>query len=147
MIWPRHSVVDASVGIKLILDEPHSMLVRDYFGRLEDIPPAMIAVPDLFFVECANVLWKKARRGEVTPEDCQVALRWLTALHLPSTPTANLTERAITIACTHQITAYDACYVALADTLGLPLLTADHRLAAALADSRFAIVTLESLEK
>jgi predicted nucleic acid-binding protein len=49
-------VVDASVGIKLFLKEPLSERADILFSRLVDDPPARFYVPDLFFVECANVL-------------------------------------------------------------------------------------------
>ena len=40
---------------------------------------------------------------------------------------------ALPIATTHDVTAYDACYVALAQSLGVPLVTADQKLHAKLA--------------
>jgi len=51
-------VVDASVGIKLFLVEKFSDGVDQLFEQLAAEPPARFYVPDLFFVECANVLWK-----------------------------------------------------------------------------------------
>jgi len=51
--------------------------------------------------------------------------------------------RALEIACLHSVTAYDACYIALAERNGVPLLTADTRLAEALSGGSFKIVTLE----
>lgn len=142
---PLSSVVDASVGIKLMLDEDHTPVVRHYFGRLDDTPPVTIYVPDLFFVECANILWKKIRRGEVTLADGQSALAWLNALSLPTTSTALLTERAIALGCAFGISAYDATYVALAEQLGIPLLTADNRMATALSGSAHQVLTLDNL--
>ena len=63
-------VVDASAGIKLFLDEPLSERADTLFDHLSDDPPARFHVPDLFFVECANILWKYAR--------AITAIRWRT---------------------------------------------------------------------
>lgn len=142
---PTNSVVNASVGIKLILEEEHSRMVRAYFGRLAEEPSVVTHVPDLFFIECANIMWKKIRRGEVTLADSQAGLAWLNALMLPTTSTACVNERAVEIGSLFGISAYDGCYVALAEQLGVPLLTADNRLAAALADHCCPIITLDSV--
>jgi len=49
------------------------------------------------------------------------------------------------IAAARDISAYDACYVALAEQMQLPLLTADNKLAVKLAGSPHVVVTLDSL--
>jgi len=49
-------------------------------------------------------------------------------------------KRALEIACLHGVTAYDACYIALSERNGVPLLTADTRLADHLwADTRLKV--------
>ena len=55
-------VVDASLGIKLFLVEPLSDQADALFGHLDDDPPSRFYVPDLFFIECANILWKYVHR-------------------------------------------------------------------------------------
>jgi len=142
---PLASVVDASAGIKLILEEPHTAIMRQYFDRLFDTPPVTIHVPDLFFAECANILWKTVRRGDSTLMDSQRSLAFLSTLRLPTTPSAELNERAIEIACQFGISSYDALYVTLAERLGLPLITADNRLSAAFAGSQHQVITLDSI--
>jgi len=56
-------VVDASVGIKWFVPEIHSDAARRLLT--ED---SILLVPDLFFPEIGNILWKRVRRGEDTPE-------------------------------------------------------------------------------
>jgi len=50
--------------------------------------------------------------------------------------------KILEIACLHGVTAYDACYIALAERNGVPLLTADTRLAESLSGGSFEIMTL-----
>ncbi|MBI2266817.1 MAG: type II toxin-antitoxin system VapC family toxin [Armatimonadetes bacterium] len=71
----------------------------------------------------------------------------LKGLKLFVTPTAELMERALEIACAHRITAYDACYAALAEMKGIPLLTADDRLVEALGGSLCRIRALGDMNK
>ena len=54
-------VIDASVGLKLFIDDPLSEVVHDLFCQLAHDPPARFYVPDLFYIEIANVLWKYVR--------------------------------------------------------------------------------------
>ena len=126
---PESCVVDASVGIKLLIAEDGSEDVSDLFQRCIAQPGDCLFVPDLFFIECANILWKKVRRGELAAAFAADSLADLRELLLPSTPTSDLMEHALEIACAFNITAYDACYIALAAIKGIPLLTADTRLA------------------
>ena len=140
--FPVSCVVDASVGIKLFLPEEYSEDVQGFFVQCFAQPESGLHVPDLFFVECANILWKKIRRGEYDTARAASDLAALRGLRLPTTPTSELMERALEIACTHDVTAYDACYLALAEAKGVPLLTADDRLADRLAGSSHEIMAL-----
>jgi predicted nucleic acid-binding protein len=52
----------------------------------------------------------------------------------------------IYLALEFELTAYDACYTALARRLKLPLLTADAALASKLENSSLSCVTLDNME-
>lgn len=145
--FPCACVLDASVGIKLFLAEEHSEAVQCFFERAEADRENSIHIPDLFFVECANILWKKVRRGEYPETDASENLTDLQTLGLPCTPTSRLVGRALEIACHCGTTVYDASYAALAEQLDLPLLTADTRLAALLSPAGIKTVTLQALTK
>jgi len=121
-------VVDASVGIKLFLIELLSERADALFDRLIGALPARFYVPDLFFVECTNVLWKYVRRFGYPPQAAQQNVADLVRLPLQVVFTAALVESALALAGDHEITAYDAAYVALAERLSLPLVTADEAL-------------------
>ena len=122
-------VIDASVGIKLLVNEPLSDKVDALFAHLTADPTALLAVPDLFYIECANILWKHVRRFGYAVAAAQKDLADLGKLSLHSISTSSLVADALTIASAHGITAYDACYIALARQLGVLCVTADEKLA------------------
>jgi len=121
-------VVDASIGIKLFLVEPLSDRADALFDYLTATPPARFYVPDLFFIECTNILWKYVRRFGYAPESARQDIVALTQLPLQVASTASLAEAVLALAVSHGITAYDTAYVALAQRLALPLVTADEAL-------------------
>lgn len=55
-------VVDSSVGIKLFIVEDESEQADRLLHQLAEDPATRFFVPDLFFVECANILWKFVHR-------------------------------------------------------------------------------------
>ena len=138
-------VIDASVGIKLFLIEELSERADGLFARLSEDPPARFYVPDLFYVECANILWKYVRHFGYPAESARQDVADLAALALVIVSTADLLEPALELALTYNVTAYDACYAALARQLALPLVTADAPLARKLAGSDVSLLTLQQL--
>jgi predicted nucleic acid-binding protein len=122
-------VVDASVGIKLFLIEPLSDRTDALFAHLADEPPSRFYVPDLFFVECTKILWKYVRRFGYPADAAQQDVAHLTRLPLQVVSTVALAEAALELSAQHGSTAYDSAYVALAQQLSLPLVTADEALA------------------
>lgn len=129
MRFPETFVVDASVGVKLFLDESGSDEAERLFALLERDPPHVIAVPDLFFIECANVFRSRAHRRLMTAEQARVAFTVLRTLPLQSVASSDLAPAALDLALTHGLAVYDGTYAALAEKLGVPLVTADGRLA------------------
>jgi len=123
--------MDASVGIKLFIEEEFSDKVQRLFAKLTEDPQAEIHVPDLFFIECANILLKYTRRFDRPLEDSLADIKDLGKLALKTTSTLELIEDALQLASERNLTAYDACYAVLAQKLGLPLITADAPLAKA----------------
>ena len=124
-------VMDASVGIKLFIEEEFSDKVQRLFAKLTEDPQAEIHVPDLFYIECANILLKYTRRFDRPLEDSLADIKDLGKLALKPTSTLELIEDALQLASEKKLTAYDACYAVLAQKLGLPLITADAPLAKA----------------
>jgi predicted nucleic acid-binding protein len=128
-------VIDASVAAKWFLPPSGEPLAEEAWlllagygeGRLQ------FAVPDLFWAECANILWKAVRQGRWTRSAAEEALLALKGRSLPTTSSLALLEEAFSIAATFDRTVYDSIYVALALRFKAELVTADARLANALA--------------
>jgi predicted nucleic acid-binding protein len=122
-------VLDASVGIKLFVEEEFSDKVQRLFSKLAEDPQAEIHVPNLFYIECANILLKYTRRYNRPLKDSLKDIADLNDLALKPTSTSELIEEALELAHEKNLTAYDACYAVLARRLALPLVTADAPLA------------------
>lgn len=126
--WQVDCVVDASATIKLFVVEPLSEYAAAFFLSIAALPELDLYVPDLFFGECANILWKYTRRSSYPLDKAQADLAGIKELGLRGIPTVALVDDALHLAVTHGISVYDACYVALALRLRLPLITADEAL-------------------
>lgn len=129
---PLHFVVDASAGIKLFVDEPCSDAAHALFTKLSGDPPAKLFVPDLFYIECTNILIKYMRRFGRSLEDTRADLDDLSLLAITSIPTEDLAVDALVLAVDKNLTAYDACYAVLAKRLEIPLVTADEAMVKAI---------------
>jgi len=130
-------VVDASVGIKLFVEEEFSEQAQALFSYLAADPPAELYVPDLFYIECTNILLKYTRRFGRSLEDSQTDSGGLGPLALRITSTADLMEKSLLLAKQLDLPAYDACYAILAQQFEIPLVTADQPLAGKLDSAVF----------
>ncbi len=142
---PVQCVVDASVGVKLVLNEADSVLAHDLFLILDSNPAAVFWVPDLFYAECGNILWKSHRRGVLQAGAAEAHLKLIRGLKLQAIPSVSLVETALEIALRFEVTVYDAVYVAASSRVQQPLITADDKLARKLAGSPFQVQLLASL--
>lgn len=122
------AVVDASVAIQLFVEEADSAKAYQLFWRLAEPSTIVLFAPDLMYIECANILWKYSRRFGYDPKRAQENLDDLAKLEIETVPTYGLFIQAYQLAQQLGITAYDACYVVLAQELSCPLITADQRL-------------------
>lgn len=86
-----------------------------------------IAGPDLLRIEVLAVIRKSLIAGALTTTQANDAVEDLLDLPVSVFPSAPLLRRAWALR--DNVTAYDACYVTLAEALDCPLLTADNRLA------------------
>jgi predicted nucleic acid-binding protein len=142
---PLRCVVDTSVCIKYFIADPLTAKVNQLFGHFANLQ-TQIYVPDLFYIECANVFWKYVRARMYTATEVQADLATLKAFPLLVVSTADLMADAVTIALAYGISAYDASYVALSQQVGATLLTLDGKLVRALSASSFDVCSFNDFE-
>lgn len=116
-------VIDASVLANLVGDdETPGKIAR---ARLE--AAGEVSAPDLVDVETVSVLRRRWLNNDLSEGRFRSAIDDLLALPIARFPVAPLMMRAFELRA--NVTAYDACYVALAEALNCPLVTADKHLA------------------
>jgi len=121
-------VVDANVVVFWLLESPLTAASQALFERDSDW-----VAPPLVLSEIRQALLGHVRQGTVGLGGALVALEragLLFADRLASPPSSRVVELAAASGCS----AYDCEYVALAEALGVPLASADRRLAAAFPD-------------
>ena len=118
-------VIDASALLESLLQTPAAAVVDE---RLlgEGLP---LHAPHLIDLEVTQALRRYAATGRVEAARCEDALDDLQDFSLRRYQHDVLLPRVWELR--HNLTAYDAAYVALAEALGATLLTRDRRLAAA----------------
>jgi len=128
-------VVDASVAVKWCLPLRREELVAEAEELLASSrrDEVRFLVPDLFWVELANALWKAVRRAEMSSDNAASAMSFMRDLGIATLPSLDLVPQALDLAISHSRTVYDSLYVALAIQSDSELITADERLANALA--------------
>ncbi len=112
-------IIDASIAIKWVIEEDGSPAARAL------IVDQTLAAPDLLFVECANVLWVKARRGNISVANAKAAYAAIAATPIRVIASHMHSEAAQTIAFELDQTAYDSLYLAVALAEQATLISAD----------------------
>lgn len=117
-------VVDASVVVTALADDgPDGDAAR---SRLTG---ARLVAPHLIDLEVVSAWRRMVATGAIDERRADLARGDLLALRVTRVPHTGLLERCWELR--SNLTVYDAAYVALAEQMGVPLVTADMRLAAA----------------
>ena len=122
-------VADASLIVKWFVPEIHSDAAQRWLHASHDY-----LAPDLLFPEACNAIWKKVRRGELTPEDGQILVNDISAVGVEAVSMRSLVSDAFALAAAAGITVYDATYLTLAVRLETQVVAGDERFARMLAD-------------
>jgi predicted nucleic acid-binding protein len=133
-------VLDASVAIKWAMpaaQEPFTDESLRLLRRYVDGEVAFV-VPDVFWAELGNVLWKGTRQGRWRQDEAEAVAADMKARDFKTVSSLVLLDEALRIAFAHDRAVYDCLYVALAVQSKTELITADERLANALA-ARFPV--------
>lgn len=125
-------VVDASVSVKWYVPEIYEQeATRLLKGKHR------LHVPELILPEFSNIIWKKAKRGEITKAEGEKITgafsrkRWTIHSH------RRIIKSAYTGAAATGQTVYDWTYLALAISLSCEFATADERFYKALENTHF----------
>lgn len=114
-------VVDASVLSVALGDD-----AIDGAAARAAIAGHTLTAPELLDLEVVSVWRRQVAAGRMTPARAELAIADLVAI-----PIRRVSHRALMDRCwelRQTVTVYDAAYIALAETLAVPLLTADARL-------------------
>ncbi len=119
-------VVDCSIVIRLLASKPGDELLRQRLARTVHAP----ALIDAEISSVVRGLSSTAKPGiQISAGRALEMLADYAGLRIVRHPMQPLQARAFEMR--HNLSAYDAMYVALAESLGFPLLTDDAKLAAA----------------
>jgi predicted nucleic acid-binding protein len=117
-------VVDSSVLVATLVDTgPHGAWAEELVAK------EPLHAPELVRVETTNILRRLERAKQISTPEANAAHDDLMQLDIELFTFEPFADRIWELR--HNVTSYDAWYVALAEALGLPLATLDVRLAKA----------------
>lgn len=114
---PSQITIDASAFVELLLRTPIGLSIARIVSGAE------LIAPDVINPETLQSLRKLERGGKLSGERATRAVARLSCSDLTRVPTSGLLKDAWSLRA--NVSAYDACYVALARALDCPLLTID----------------------
>lgn len=123
-------VVDASVAAKWFLPAAGEPLTREAEDLLSSCLREQIrlCVPDLFWAELGNLLWKAVVQRRITQEHAEKSIAKAIQLQLSVLRAVDLISHAVVLALASDRSVYDSLYIAAAMSRGVEFLTADERL-------------------
>lgn len=118
-------VIDASAAIDWLIQSPVGLRIESRILSRDQT----LHAPHLLDLEVAQVLRRLAKQGAISGQRADAALQALFHLRVARYPHLTLLPRVWQLR--RNLSAYDAAYISLAETLSAPLITRDARLAAA----------------
>ncbi len=117
-------VVDASIIVHLIADATVDSNIVEIVRRAEKL-----VAPHLIDLEVLNALRKKLQQNRYSRERLELAFEDFNSIPIERLSTNYLNSRIWELC--NNLTPYDASYVALAESLNIPLLSRDAKMAGA----------------
>jgi len=93
-----------------------------------------LIAPDILWIECASALYSQVRRRNIAANEAKSAFADLLCVPVVTVPVSDLVDDAFNLMLDLGHPIYDCLYLALSIQRGIPLLTADRRLASAAAN-------------
>lgn len=116
-------VADASAIVELLLQTPLGSTIEERLYRSSEA----LHAPHLLDIEVLSALRRFVQKGEVSANRAEEALNDFTLLRIVRHRHLDFVERAWRLRA--NVAAYDAIYIALAESLDAPLLTCDAPMA------------------
>jgi predicted nucleic acid-binding protein len=126
-------VVDASVAVRWLFEMAG---VTQADALLQGSEP--LIAPDLVFAEITNAVWKMAMFSSVSTDAAAVSVLKSSDFFHEIAPSNELKDAALKISLELRHPAYDCFYLALAEQRDCQMVTADDKLLARCAGTRFA---------
>ena len=111
-------VVDASVAVKWLFDEPGSEIAVGYL-----LQP--LIAPPFFRLECANAVIRRLRLRQINAREARFLVDEVAAMPVELRPVPETAVVDLALLLTHFV--YDCAYLALARMEDVPIVTADRR--------------------
>lgn len=133
-------VLDASVALKWAIPSAREPLTDESLRLLKRYVDSEVEfiVPDVFWAEVGNVLWKGTGQRRWRQDEAEAVAADMKARDFATVSSFILLPEALRIAFAYDRSVYDCLYVALAVQSKTDWITADERLANALA-ARFPV--------
>ena len=117
-------VVDASIVVHLIVDAAVDPSIVELVRRAE-----RLTAPHIIDLEVLNALRRHRQYKKISPERLTIALADFASIPIERHTTNHLNSRIWQLC--NNLTPYDACYIALAEELNIPLLSRDAKMSGA----------------
>lgn len=122
-------VLDASAAVDVFLNLGEAARIRERIRSEDSGDSGGIHVPHIFELEVLSTLRRLVFSSDISESEASRAINALSEMKLARYPHTPFIERIWELR--ENITAYDAAYIALSETLDAPLVTTDGRLARA----------------
>jgi|LSQX01.1.fsa_nt_gb predicted nucleic acid-binding protein len=122
-------VLDASAWIRFFLGDGPAIPELEKGAQFVERNSAAFIAPELILIETAHALTRKVRLNLISRKEQQELWQDMQRMPIELFAACQHVETAIELALTHNLSVYDALYLALAIHAGARLITADVQLA------------------